>query len=747
MFITFQDPRVWIFGASIIAGLLVNLSFISGQAIFLAATQPQIAALVSIVSLFLFCNLIPRLNHAPHQRMRYSRYGVILFIGILFFISGVSLFIENPSDGVFRLGMLGLWVFSLQFFSETSRLVQVELCNRYVNPAQVGSFHYFNLIGYEMGTLSASLLILTTGMEKKSPFFISKISLVLAFVWAAIVLYRFGHRRQLEVRFTHRPIDPKLLVPITKAVFLGFLFFALSTGIFRQFQDFQVKSLIKANSNGSSEIFKNILLVYSLGSFLTILISTLFGVLSYRTRLSPFKAIGFAGLFLFLVQGLAFFVPNKETFFFLGSSARGLERGIYGPNMILLLSFFVPFQRLGLRFMHHAVLLSGCGLIFLVLSVLQTLYPTGFLLQISPWLTLVGALGMFVVAYISTKNFSKFFTESLKGGKVSSILSATGLSYIRPRGYSTLMKELLAENPKKLLRKTIILGLGYAQEETALETVIQEFKSDKEEIQLAVMEAVRNSRSYRGTNFILNVCLSGRDTHSLSVRLNAALLVSSLFGDKAIALLMIGLEDKDPRIVANSLEALGLLRNKGLAIVFKRFINHPTVRVRANALMGLGMLSEHRTFYREEISRELMNPLSTASYLYVIGRVRDKSFTDKLIELVKDTDEKLSSEELQIQRLVAWALTQMGSVEGRLLWWKLLKKNYAQNENTDSIFHFFGQLDQGLRYSCVEEWITSEVDSKSVAMKVSEILKKSRFDFHDEAEYAFELAESVEGIG
>ena len=101
-----------------------------------------------------------------------------------------------------------------------------------------------------------------------------------------------------------------------------------------------------------------------------------------------------------------------------------------------------------------------------------------------------------------------FFIESLKAGKVSSILSATGLSYIRPRGYPQLMKELLKENPKKLLRKTIILGLGYAQDEVALETVIQEFKSDKEEIQLAVIEAVRNSRSHRGTNFILNVCLT-----------------------------------------------------------------------------------------------------------------------------------------------------------------------------------------------------------------------------------------------
>lgn len=746
MFLTLQDSRLWIFGASIIAGLLVNLSFISGQAIFLSATQPQVAALVNILSLFLFCNLIPRLNAAPSRRMRYSRYGALLFIGFLFFITGVSFFIDNTAAGITKLGALGLWVFSLQFFSETSRLVQTELTNRYVNPAQVGSFHYFNLIGFEIGTLLASLLILLTGIEKQSPFYISGVSLILACVWAVIVVYRFGHRRQLEVRFTHRPIDPQLLVPVTRVIFLGIFLFALSTGIFRQFQDFQVKSMIKASSSGSAEIFKNILLVYSLGSLLTILISTIFGIFSYRTRLSPFRAIAFAGLFLMLVQVFVFFVPNKETFFFLGASARGLERGIYGPNMTLLLSFFVPFQRLGLRFMHHTVLLSGCGFLFLILSVLQTFYHSGFLLQISPWLTFVGALGMFCVAYFSRKNFSKFFTDSLKAGKVSSILSATGLSYIKPRGYPQLMKELLKENPKKLLRKTIILGLGYAQDEVALETVIEEFKSDKEEIQLAVIEAVRNSRSYRGTNFILNVCLSGRDTHSLSVRLNAALLVSMLFGDNGIALLMIGLEDKDPRIIANSLEALALLKNKNLAEVFKRFIHHPTVRVRANALMGLGLLPNFRDFYREEISRKLMSPLSTASYLYVIGRVRDTSFKETLLKFINHSNEKLSSEELQIQRLLAWALTQMGSVEGRVLWWKLLKKEYAENENTDSLFHFFGQLDKSLRYSCVEEWIKSESSTKSAAMNISEILKKSRFDFHDEAEYAFELAESVEGF-
>jgi HEAT repeat protein len=745
-FLSVQDPRVCIFVASIFAGLLVNLSFISGQAIFLAETQPQIAALVNIVSLFIFCNLIPRLNAAPSRRMRYSRYGVWLFLGLLFFITCISFFIDKTSDGFTKLSFLGLWVFSLQFFSETSRLVQTELSNRYVNPAQVGSFHYFNLIGFEIGTLLATLIILTTEMEKKSPFYISRISFILAFFWGALVIYRFGHRRQLEVRFTHRPIDPKLLIPVTRAIFLGFLFFALSTGIFRQFQDFQVKSMIKTSSVGSAEIFKNILLLYSFGSLLTILISTIFGILSYRTRLSPFKAIGFAGIFLMLVQVMAFFDPSKETFFFLGASARGLERGIYGPNMTLLLSFFVPFQRLGLRFMHHAVLLTGCGFLFLILSVLQKFHPTGFLLEISPWLTFLGALGMFFVASMSVKNYSKFFSDSLRGGKVSSILSAIGLSYIRPRGYPKLMQELLNENPKKLLRKTIILGLGYSQEEGALETIIKEFKSDKEEIQLAVMEAVRNSKTHKGTNFILNVCLSGRDTHSLSVRLNAALLVSSLFGDNAIALLMIGLEDKDPRIIANSLEALALLRNKNLAEVFKSFINHSTVRVRANALMGLGMLPEHRKIYREEVLRELMNPSSMPSYLYVIGRVQDVSFKDKLLEIVNDTTEKLSPEELQIQRLLAWSLTQLGAVEGRLLWWSLLKKEYSNNQNTDSLFHFFGQLSQSLRYSCVEEWIKSESSTKSAALNISEILKKSRFDFHDEAEYAFELAESVEGI-
>jgi hypothetical protein len=222
--------------------------------------------------------------------------------------------------------------------------------------------------------------------------------------------------------------------------------------------------------------------------------------------------------------------------------------------------------------------------------------------------------------------------------------------------------------------------------------------------------------------------------------------VSQLFGEKAIALLMVGLEDEDPRIVANSLEALALLRKENLAEIFKKFIQHPTVRVRANALMGLGLLPKYRKFFQEEVSREMMSPNSMASCFYVIGRIQDKSFEKKLLSLIVKTDSKLNSEQLQIQRLLAWALTQMGAAEGRLLWWTLLKKDYAYNENTDSLFHFFGQLDKGLRYSCVEEWIKSESSTKLAGMNISEILKKSRFDFHDEAEYAFELAESVEGV-
>ena len=69
--------------------------------------------------------------------------------------------------------------------------------------------------------------------------------------------------------------------------------------------------------------------------------------------------------------------------------------------------------------------------------------------------------------------------------------------------YSEHMGQLLSGDPKHVLRKTIILGLGHIrQDDKTTETILHQFKSDKEEIQIAVLDALKLSNRYETIQFL-----------------------------------------------------------------------------------------------------------------------------------------------------------------------------------------------------------------------------------------------------
>ena len=134
------------------------------------------------------------------------------------------------------------------------------------------------------------------------------------------------------------------------------------------------------------------------------------------------------------------------------------------------------------------------------------------------------------------------------------------------------MNKLLSLSPKKLLRKTIIVSLGYERQNASLETVMNEFQSDKEEIQLAVLDALKVAHQYKATQFMVKIIMAQERSKSLRVRMNATRIVAGIYGRRAIPFLLNGLEDPDPRIVANTLETLSIYKDKALLPYFMKFL-------------------------------------------------------------------------------------------------------------------------------------------------------------------------------
>ncbi|MBL7716837.1 MAG: HEAT repeat domain-containing protein [Bdellovibrionales bacterium] len=761
----FRDPRTGIFLIAILNGLALNLASIVSQVRFLEVASPRISTTVSILASFLFCYFMPRILNPPSQKVKYSTY---LSVGWLAGYS-LALFFLGIQIGLPQVAVMGIWFFLSVLMSETSRLSLIELANRHVNPASVGAFYYSLIIAHELGSIGAVGWIFLTDIEHKPPFHVALIATSFVVVAVALTRFRFGPRKVIEVRFSKRGIDQSQLIAIPKRLMQVLLGMGLAIGIFRQFQDFQVRSAIKTlagaglsgipSGPGSTDpIFDAILQLYLVGGFITVIVAWLISVFSLRFRVSPLRMIVISAVLLLLAQLALVAAPisSLTSYLAFGSAYRMIERGFYFPSVVLLLSFFVGPQRARLRFRHHVMVLSVSGLLFMGLSGVEWIVGRNFVLSIAPEIAILSAIILGALVYASRAELVSFFRQNIKGQKVAAILSATGLSYLRPKGFSTWMSEALASNPKKLLRKTIILGLGYSDEKEAPHVLMKEFQSDKEEIQVAVIDALGSSQSFYGLRFVLDVCLSGKSVKSLNVRLNAASWVSAFFGRKAIPVLMVGLNDEDPRVVANALEALAQFNDPKLASVFTGFLESPVPRVRANALMGLGRIKSERKFFEIEMNRaletgmrDLANDPMILSIIYVVGKLKDFGFLDRLKQLEKGVEKLPKERSIPTRRMLAWAYASMGETRGFEIFYEMIREFDQSGMPLASLLHFFTQLSQEDRYDCVQVWLkrVSEKHSENTAFlqetdRLIALLKESIFDFHAEADYAADLRDS-----
>lgn len=755
----FRDPRSAIFLIAILNGLALNLASIVSQVRFLEVSSPRVSTTVAILASFLFCWLMPRILNPPFQKWKYSTYLTTTWLAGY----ALALFILGSKLGVPQILILGAWFFLSVFLSEASRLSLIELSNRHVNPASVGSFYYSLIIAHELGSMGAVGWIYWTDIEHLDPFHVALIASVFVTFAVGLTKFRFGPRKVIEVRFSKRGIDASQLIPIPRRLIQVLLGMGLAIGIFRQFQDFQVRSAIKTMApisavTGHDPIFEAILQLYLVGGAITVVVAWLISTLSLRFRLSPLRMVVISAFLLLAAQTGLILLPEQklESYLIFGSVYRMIERGIYFPSVVLLLSFFVGPQRAKLRFHHHVMVLSVSGLLFMGLTGIEWLAQKPFVLASAPAITMTAALILGALVYASRGQLIAFFRQNIRGQKVAAILSATGLSYLRPKGFSSWMSEALASNPKKLLRKTIILGLGYSDEAEAPQVLMKEFQSDKEEIQVAVIDALGSSRSFQGLRFVLDVVLSGKSVKSLNVRLNAASWVSAFFGRKAIPVLMVGLNDEDPRVVANALEALAQFQDPELASTFTQFLESPVPRVRANALMGLGNIPAQRKFFESEMEaalnrgmKDLANDPMILSVIYVIGKLRDHRFLPHLKRVEEVTHQLPKERSIPTRRMLAWALASIGEKRGFEIFYEMIREFDESNMPLASLLHFFTQLSQEDRYDCVQVWLKkiSEKHSENTAFlkevdRLIIVLKESIFDFHAEADYAADLRDS-----
>lgn len=689
------------------------------------SAKELVFAVVYPVALWFFISFAIRKNEF---RNKFVKTFIPVFACLAILLCAVIAQVESNINYIF------VWIFMAGLFSELMRWGLYEMLERYVSPSKLGVVFSYQAMAQEFGIVSA------VGFYALFPHItLGGVSLMTTVLAVAIfcILLTFLNPRRLEFHFIARKSkDFKFFDKTYQPIFLSFLLMGLFAGVFRMSQDNLVNDFFKSHTLNQIELQKIISSAMLFGSFLQMAAAFINGRVIEHHRISPIKVIASTWIVHFTIGIIAILSQTLSGHILFMSMSKGLA-GFYYPALNRLSGSFKYLTGLTFKSNHIFGTIILAGVVFAFIPHGQMVLPIVLAIAFGLVLTQLYMLKKKMIPTLEQNIKSEYADESVR--------AAIGLSYLQPQDYVEKMSDILHDHPPQLLKKQIILGLGYSHDPKSYDVLLEEFRSDKEEIQITVLEALKVAKSYKATRFALDLVLSNRKSLTPRVRLNAAQMIAALYGEKSIPILMLGLKLEDPRQLANVLEALSQFRHPELVEIFKGYTNSTTPRVRANALMGLAQFPTEKEFYKSEIIKTLEAPGmeelgQKISIFYLIGKKRDQEFLETLEKLLEDQlknlkDYKsLDSLSLSYLQTLSWSLLRLGVKKGRDTFFELLKATYKQPKAM-SLLHFMLQLDQNERFDTIDQWINeSETPPKTRDMLI-EYFEKSGFNLQEEIEY------------
>jgi HEAT repeat protein len=637
-----------------------------------------------------------------------------------------------------------IWVFLSGVLSESLRWGLFEMAERYLSPSQIGVSASYQGIFYEFGIISASLILKFHPALSLNDISVASWVCVLCILG---LMALFLNPRRLELYFIQRKKNPLFSFDHEYSKIIWVLaLLGVTQGLFRMTQDSYVQTIFKINSQSALDIQKNISSVFLLGSVLQLSLLLFNAKVLEIKRISPTYII-IASFFLQIVAfGYAFTHRSVESAIIFLSLSKP-HTGIFFVSLNRLMVFFKYTANIAMKTFNRMGNVIIGGLIFAAIpSSLKTqeiLIPTFCVLSI----VLLFRLKQTLIPVLE-KNIKSTHPDEC-------VRAAVGLSYIQPPQFVEKMSQILDEKPSHLLKKQIILALGYTKDQKSFDILQNEFRSDREEIQITVLEALKIAKSNKATRFILDLVLSHRKALTLRVRLNAAQMLAALYGAKSIPILMLGLKTEDPRQLANVLEALSQFKDPELVEIYKTYAHSGVPRVRANALIGLYGFPRERSWIKQEIhkilSSEKMDDLGfKISIFYTIGKNKITEFIPILKRLLEEhvkaheSFKSMDSLSLSYAQTLSWALLRLKVPLGAETLYKILREHIKSVE-VKSPIHFILQLDASERLVLLVQWIALSKQQSEMRDVLIMHFEKSGYDLQEEIEYLKSMNLAVAG--
>jgi hypothetical protein len=710
---------------SFFTGILISLNFIKAQTLFLThhTAREMVIAILSPMVLWYFCLQYLRKHRAAFRFTRVFYPGLIL----LFVLLQVALYMADQSPA-----WAFTWIFVAGLLSEFFRWAYAEFLERYVNPARIGSIFSYQSMAQEIGILTTVFFL---WLVPKASVLGLQITVSVVFLILALVVYVvFSNPRRVEVL----PNDtrPKKNSHGYYNFIALFLLLGTCLGVYRVVQDNLVNDFFKHNASSPLDLQNFINTAMFVGSVLQLSTAFISAKLVENFRISPVLMIGTSWIWCVITSALAIFTQQRWSYFLFASSSKAIS-GSYYSSLNQLTGSFVPSTSQNLRAQHT---LGAVVIAFVIFSTLP--HDVEHLI----WIPALCAFFSFVILnFLKNKSIPFLEKSILSADPQEAVRAAVGLSFLHPKDFVRKMSDLLHKTNSEHLKKQILLGIGFSGEQKSVEVLLEEFQSDKEEIQITILDALKVSKTFQATRFTIDLVLSNRKTLTPRVRLNAANILVALYGKKSIPILMLGLSEEDFRQTANVLEALSQFTVSEVKDIFVKYVESDIPRVRANALIGLSNFKEYRQVYESEVEKTLYDSTEKdlavkISILYVIGKKREIKYLFPLQKLMKEFIEKFgrinTDDQLVLSyiRTLSWALIRLGDASGYEQLWHLFAI-CARSKHLQSVLHFFVQLEDYERFDCIEKWILHAPNKDEREGILKEILESSGYNFMEEIEY------------
>ena len=374
----------------------------------------------------------------------------------------------------------------------------------------------------------------------------------------------------------------------------------------------------------------------------------------------------FRNIFLFAICIFCLYYYSIYILIFFEIIRRCTERIFFSLGIQNIFSFFLSNLRARLRSLYIICFYSISGI--LVSLFVYTYREHSFVNIINHYLLILlliiitsSILLYFVFKKIITDLSFQFLRSS---NKEQSIAAVNALSYIKPYNYTKQLNYILEKKPNDLLRKNIIIALGYSSDTASTNTLEQQFELNKESIQLAVLDALKIKNNISAIKILVDIMRETKSLASWKPRANSTKIIASIYGRKAIPFFIGALDDHDERIVANTLETLSYFQDIKLAPYFLNYIDSQVPRIKANALLGLSSFSIYSNLCIKHV-QDVLDNNDTAmiqSIIFVIGKSKQR-FLTRLGNLILETNSATTSDLKIIKTWLSVQLKRKKSIE------------------------------------------------------------------------------------